>query len=125
MQKKDDTMTEDNKAHAPWWTKELEESLREQERLENICMKGICPKCNGKVVLLLITANDGCWSEHFECLKCDFKLTRGAMTRCEGECNHYSEIEKAGRILTDIREITNTAHIEFEVVEDGVHKGEK
>lgn len=96
-----------------------EEEMRKYELEDDTCSKGICPRCKGKVILLLTLANDGCFSEHFSCTKCDFKLPHGAMTKLQGQCVHFDEVGNEGHILTGIREITNTAHMEFKVYADG------
>lgn len=79
-------------------------SKEELER-ERMCYAGICPQCASKILLILTTASDGCWSEHFRCVNCDFLYPNLSLTR--RDCQHFKEIDEKGMIVTDIKEISN------------------
>ena len=89
----------------------LKRSDPKQVAEEELCYKGICPKCEGKIILFLITANDGCWSEHFECTNCDYIYPNQSMS-CQ---QHQKEVSQEGRIVSGIKEITNREHYVLKV----------
>jgi hypothetical protein len=87
----------------------------QQLERERMLYAGICPEC-GKpgVQLILTTAKDGCWSEHFSCPSCDYCYPNMSMYAMPSEtCNHEKEVSEHGRIISQIHEITNQEHWEL------------
>lgn len=82
---------------------------------ERMLYAGICPGCGKSgVQLILITAKDGCWSEHFSCPSCNYFYPNMSMCAMPSErCSHEKEISEHGKITTQIDEISNQEHWEI------------